>query len=181
MRRLAVLGVLLIIGVALLGCKKSSSSKATDTPEPTTSAVSTPACIPDIIITPGYTPVATPTIGPPPEVTAQPTTTASGLQIFELQVGTGAEANATSCVVMSYTGWLEDGTIFDSSATSGGPLRIGLDQVIAGWTEGVPGMKVGGQRRLIIPPELAYGAQGYGTTIPPNATLIFDVELVGIQ
>lgn len=178
MRNLMALATVLMLGVALLGCK-SSKSKSSPTPEPTLSADSTSACVADVVITPGATPVAT--SGPPPTVTAQPTTTADGLQIFDLQEGTGAVAAATSCVLMSYTGWLEDGTIFDSSAIEGGPLRIGLDQVIPGWTEGVPGMKVGGKRRLIIPPELAYGAQGYAPSIPPNATLTFDVELIDIQ
>jgi hypothetical protein len=174
--------LLLAAAVMLVACKNGGGSKSkTATPASTSSVASTPACTPAYLATPGVTPVATPTRGPPPTVTAQPTTTADGLLIFDLQAGTGAEATATSCVVMSYVGWLQDGTIFDSTAIKGGPLLIGLDQVIQGWTEGVPGMKVGGKRRLIIPPELAYGARGYAPSIPPNATLTFDVELVSIQ
>ncbi|HYN89283.1 MAG TPA: FKBP-type peptidyl-prolyl cis-trans isomerase, partial [Ardenticatenaceae bacterium] len=110
-------------------------------------------------------------------------TTETGLQYVDLEVGEGAEATEGSTVAVHYTGWLEDGTQFDSSLTRGEPIVFGLGagQVIPGWDEGLQGMKVGGRRQLIIPPDLAYGSQGAGNVIPPDATLIFDVELVDVQ
>lgn len=115
--------------------------------------------------------------------TSGTTTTASGLQIKDVTVGTGAEATPGSTVNVHYTGWLQNGTKFDSSVDRGEPLSFNLGQggVIQGWDEGVAGMKVGGKRILVIPPELGYGAQGAGGVIPPNATLIFEVELLGVQ
>jgi len=108
------------------------------------------------------------------------TTTASGLKYYDLQVGTGLEAKAGQQVTVTYTGWLTDGTKFDSSIDRGQMfnLTLGQGQVIPGWEEGMVGMQVGGTRQLVIPSNLAYGAQGAGGVIPPNATLIFDVELV---
>ena len=110
------------------------------------------------------------------------TTTASGLQIEELNEGTGAEAKAGSQVQVYYTGWLTDGKKFDSSKDRGQPFsfRLGGGQVIRGWDEGVAGMKVGGKRKLTIPPDLGYGARGAGGVIPPGATLVFEVELLGV-
>ncbi len=97
--------------------------------------------------------------------------------------GTGAEAKTGDLATVHYTGWLTDGTKFDSSLDSGQPFqfKIGEGRVIPGWEEGVAGMKVGGTRRLIIPPDLAYGAQGAGGVIPPNAVLVFEVELTGVN
>jgi peptidylprolyl isomerase len=112
------------------------------------------------------------------------TTTASGLKYADLKVGTGAEATSGKQVSVHYTGWLQNGTKFDSSRDRGEPLQLtlGAGQVIPGWEEGLTGMKVGGQRQLIIPPDLAYGEQGAGGgVIPPTATLIFEVELVNVQ
>ena len=111
------------------------------------------------------------------------TTTPSGLQYQDLVVGTGQEAAAGDTVSVHYTGWLADGTKFDSSVDRGQPFQFVLGQgnVIQGWDEGVAGMKVGGKRKLVIPPDLAYGAQGYGGVIPPNATLTFDVELLEVK
>lgn len=111
------------------------------------------------------------------------TTTASGLQIEELTVGTGATATAGQNVVVHYTGWLTNGSKFDSSKDRNDPFRFGLGQrqVIAGWDEGVQGMQVGGVRKLTIPPELGYGARGAGGVIPPNATLVFEVELLDVR
>jgi FKBP-type peptidyl-prolyl cis-trans isomerase FkpA len=110
-------------------------------------------------------------------------TTATGLQIEELTVGNGAMAEAGQNVSVHYTGWLTDGTKFDSSKDRNDPFQFGLGQrqVIAGWDEGVQGMLIGGVRKLTIPPELGYGARGAGGVIPPNATLVFEVELLGIR
>ena len=104
-----------------------------------------------------------------------------GLQTIDYVVGTGAVVHSGDAVTVQYTGWLSDcGQPFDSSRTRGQafPVTLGQGQVIPGWDEGIPGMKVGGKRRLVIPPALAYGAQGQPPTIPANATLIFDVEVI---
>src|SRR5262245_23852087 len=114
-------------------------------------------------------------------------TTASGLHITDSKVGSGASPKTGQVCVMHYTGWLYDngakGAKFDSSLDRGEPFefQIGMGQVIKGWDEGVASMKVGGKRTLIIPPQLGYGARGAGGVIPPNATLIFDVELLGVK
>lgn len=109
-------------------------------------------------------------------------TTPSGLRYIDLQEGDGAMPQSGQNVTVHYTGTLEDGTKFDSSRDRNRPFsfRLGAGQVIRGWDEGLSTMKVGGQRRLIIPPELGYGARGAGGVIPPNATLIFDVELLRV-
>ena len=109
--------------------------------------------------------------------------TASGLQYEDLVVGTGAEAKAGMQVTAHYHGTLPDGKVFDSSVTRGQPFgfRLGGGQVIKGWDEGIAGMKVGGKRRLTIPPALGYGERGAGGVIPPNATLIFDVDLLDVK
>ncbi len=115
------------------------------------------------------------------------TTTASGLQILDTVVGTGAEPKPGQTCVMHYTGWLYEngakGKKFDSSHDRNEPFafQIGAGRVIRGWDEGVATMKVGGKRTLIIPPQLGYGARGAGGVIPPNATLMFDVELLGLK
>lgn len=110
-------------------------------------------------------------------------TTDSGLQYIDLVEGTGAIPQTGQTVQVHYTGTLEDGTKFDSSRDRNRPFsfRIGVGQVIRGWDEGVASMRVGGRRQLIIPPDLGYGARGAGGVIPPNATLIFDVELLRIS
>jgi len=114
---------------------------------------------------------------------AMPTTqTPSGLTIEDLVPGEGAAAAAGQSVTVHYTGWLTSGSKFDSSKDRNDPFvfRLGTGQVIRGWDEGVQGMLVGGKRKLTIPPELGYGARGAGGAIPPNATLVFEVELLGI-
>ena len=110
-------------------------------------------------------------------------TTPSGLIYEDLVEGTGATATAGQTVVVHYTGWLTNGTKFDSSKDRNEPFqfRLGAGQVIAGWDEGVAGMKIGGKRKLTIPPQLGYGARGAGGVIPPNAVLIFEVELLGLK
>jgi FKBP-type peptidyl-prolyl cis-trans isomerase FkpA len=121
------------------------------------------------------------------QTAGKPMTTASGLQIIDSKVGTGASPKTGQTCVMHYTGWLyengQKGKKFDSSVDRNEPFEfpIGQRRVIAGWDEGVASMKVGGKRTLIIPPELGYGARGAGGVIPPNATLMFDVELLAVK
>lgn len=109
-------------------------------------------------------------------------TTSSGLTYMDEVVGTGEVAVAGKTATVHYTGWLENGKQFDSSVDRGQPFsfRLGAGQVIKGWDEGVQGMKVGGKRKLTIPANLGYGARGAGGIIPPHATLIFNVELLGV-
>ena len=110
-------------------------------------------------------------------------TTSSGLQYVDLVTGNGKVANPGDMAVVHYTGWLKDGTKFDSSKDRNKPFQfsLGAGRVIKGWDEGVVGMKIGGKRKLIIPPELGYGARGAGRAIPPNATLMFEVELLDLR
>jgi len=121
------------------------------------------------------------------QTTGKRMTTPSGLQIIDTIVGTGASPKTGQTCVMHYTGWLYEngakGTKFDSSVDRGKPFEfpIGMHRVIAGWDEGVATMKVGGKRTLIIPPDLGYGERGAGGVIPPNATLMFDVELLDVK
>jgi FKBP-type peptidyl-prolyl cis-trans isomerase len=114
---------------------------------------------------------------------ANDVTTSSGLMYSDQVVGTGAEAVAGKTVDVHYTGWLTNGKKFDSSVDRGQPFSfpLGAGRVIKGWDEGVQGMKVGGKRKLTIPSELGYGSRGAGGVIPPNATLVFDVELLGVR
>ena len=125
-------------------------------------------------------------LAPALPVGAQP----AGLQMIDRRVGTGPTAEHGLTVVVHYTGWLYDasapqdkGKMFDSSRDRGQPISfvLGVGRVIAGWDQGLVGMKVGGQRTLIIPPDLGYGAKGFGTMIPPDTTLVFDVELIGVR
>ncbi|PYV81962.1 MAG: peptidylprolyl isomerase [Acidobacteria bacterium] len=116
--------------------------------------------------------------GGPTHVTGAPVTTASGLQYWNIKPGTGALAIPGKKVKVQYAGWLTTGKKFDSGVYD---FVLGNGQVIKGWDEGVAGMKVGGKRQLRIPPQLAYGEKGFPGAIPPNATLIFDVQLVGAE
>ena len=124
-----------------------------------------------------------PASGGPTKVTGAPTKTASGLEYWDIKVGTGAVAESGLHVKVDYTGWLTNGKKFDSSVGTGKPFdfMLGASQVIKGWDEGVAGMKVGGKRQLRIPPNLAYGAAGYPPVIPADSTLIFDVQLVDVK
>jgi len=121
------------------------------------------------------------------QTAGKPMTTASGLEIIDSKVGTGASPKPGQTCVMHYTGWLyengQKGKKFDSSVDRNEPFEfpIGMGRVIKGWDEGVATMKVGGKRTLIIPPGLGYGARGAGGVIPPNATLMFDVELLAVK
>jgi FKBP-type peptidyl-prolyl cis-trans isomerase FkpA len=114
---------------------------------------------------------------------AKTTTTTTGLKYEDVKLGTGEEAKAGKTVSVHYTGWLTDGKKFDSSKDRGQPFEfpLGGGRVIKGWDEGVQGMKVGGVRKLTIPASLGYGSRGAGGAIPPDATLVFEVELLGVK
>jgi len=165
--------LIVVVSVALSGCEAEKEAaveaavEATAVSAPVTTAPAAPA-VPDA---PSY---------PGDVVDGAPTVTASGLEYFEIVVGDGPQPSGPATrVKVHYTGWLTDGTKFDSSVDRGQPSTFALNGVIAGWTEGVGSMRVGGKRKLVIPPDLAYGPRGR-TSIPPNATLIFDIELIEI-
>ena len=158
--------LLLVLGLALTltaGCQQPQVPPVDSSTQPETPAAEAPA----------------PTQAPPGPKSEDVTE----LKIEDIKKGTGAEAKAGDTVTVHYTGWLTDGTKFDSSLDSGQPFSfpLGAGRVISGWDEGVVGMKVGGKRRLTIPPAMAYGEQGSPPVIPPNATLVFDVELLGVE
>ena len=166
MRTIAALALVGVLAAGLVACEDDTSDidngGGATPPEATATAIPTPI----------------------PTVVGVPTVTADGLQIIDVLVGDGQEAQAADTVTAHYTGYLDNGTVFDSSVTRGQPAQFSLDPnspntVIKGWQEGVPGMKVGGKRRLIIPSDLAYGAAGRGS-IPGGAQLTFDIELVSI-
>jgi FKBP-type peptidyl-prolyl cis-trans isomerase len=159
---------LIVVALALLGLAALAGAQTANAPKKTA---------------PAQKAVARPATAGPTKVTGDGTTTPSGLQYWDIKVGTGAEARSGQHVKVDYTGWLTNGKKFDSSVGTGRPFEflIGASQVIKGWDEGVPGMKVGGKRQLRIPGNLAYGKAGYPGLIPPDATLIFDVTLVSVR
>jgi FKBP-type peptidyl-prolyl cis-trans isomerase len=120
--------------------------------------------------------------GGPTKVTGKPKTTPSGVEYWDITPGTGAVATSGKKVTVNYTGWLTNGKQFDSSiGKQPFKFQLGAGEVIKGWDDGVAGMKVGGKRQLRIPPNLGYGSRGAGGVIPPNATLIFDVQLLEVK
>jgi FKBP-type peptidyl-prolyl cis-trans isomerase len=128
-------------------------------------------------------PIAPKSAAPQPAASPAPVVTASGLRYLDTKLGTGPEAKAGMKVTCHYTGTLIDGKKFDSSRDRSEPFvfNLGVGMVIKGWDEGIAGMKVGGRRQLHVKPELGYGARGFGTIIPPNSTLVFDVELLAVE
>lgn len=174
MFRWVALGLTIIALIALVGC--SGESEDTTTQDTGTESSGQPQD-------------TTPSEEPPATSETSPSTAPEGmadvteLKVEDTLVGTGAEATAGKTVTVHYTGWLVDGTKFDSSLDAGQPYQFVLGQgmVIQGWDQGVQGMKVGGKRRLTIPSAMGYGEQGAGGVIPPNATLVFDVELLDVQ
>jgi len=161
--RFIILGlvVLAVVAYAVTACAKKEQETQSAAPAVASPVAGTPA-----------TPAASNVV-----------TTSSGLKYEVLRGGNGPVAKAGQTVSVHYTGWLTDGTKFDSSVDRGQPFSfaLGAGQVIKGWDEGVAGMKVGEKRKLTIPSDLGYGQRGAGNVIPPNATLVFDVELLGIQ
>jgi FKBP-type peptidyl-prolyl cis-trans isomerase FkpA len=116
-----------------------------------------------------------------PTVEALPTTTASGLQVYELQTGSGATAAPGDFVFLNYSAWVQGSHQFEGVTVEPIRFRLTPNQVIQGWIEGISGMQEGGKRRLVVPPDLAYGDECQGREIPPNATLIYDIELVEVR
>jgi peptidylprolyl isomerase len=161
-RQVALVSACFAIALTFAGCGGDNSTAPASSGSPTSSG-------------------ATGAAGPM-KVSGSPTTTPSGLQYWDIVVGTGATAVSGKGVQVHYSGFLSTGQKFDSSRDRGQPFvfQLGAGEVIKGWDEGVAGMKVGGRRQLRIPPGLAYGSSGAGGAIPPNATLIFDVELLGV-
>ncbi|MFZ1074921.1 MAG: FKBP-type peptidyl-prolyl cis-trans isomerase [Minisyncoccia bacterium] len=162
---------------------KSTAATATTTPQDNTQAAAAgDSQITQVSSSTGQ--LSMPTENGTGSSASQTITTADGLQITDESVGQGPAAAAGDTVTVQYVGSLTNGTVFDASANHGSQgftFPLGAHQVIAGWDEGVVGMKVGGKRKLVIPPSLGYGAAGAGGVIPPNATLVFEVEVVKIQ
>ena len=173
----AVLGAaaVLLLAISLIGTNRNATTTIPTT-APLPSGAGTSAAVPPA-------PQAAPQSAPAAPNTAGAVTTASGLQYIDEVVGTGAQPQPGQTLSMHYSGYLDNGTKFDSSVDRGQPLqfKLGAGQVIRGWDEGIASMKVGGKRRLIVPPALGYGANGYAGVIPPNARLTFEVELVAVQ
>jgi hypothetical protein len=180
-----------LLGIALVGCEEPAQIVETPLPglapqRPAPASDGEPQAIGEQPRGRTPAPAELPKVDIPPALPTAPgeiKTTKSGVKYETLKEGTGPEAKAGQDVTVNYTGTLEDGRKFDSSADHGGPstFKIGVHQVITGWDEAVPGMKVGERRRMTIPSIAGYGASGQPPKIPPNATLIFDIELLGVK
>ena len=208
MRRSSALALALATSTVLVGCDKCSREKtetaattteattqpaaadaaatATQPAEPAASATDTgaqPAAAPADATATAANPATTATTSQPAATEAQPEVVTGTLKITDVKKGTGAEAVEGKKVTVHYPGTLENGTKFDSSRDRGSPFPfvLGSGMVIAGWEQGVKGMKVGGQRKLVIPPNLAYGNRSVGGVIPPNSTLLFEIELLKVE
>jgi len=176
--RVALVAAALLAGAGITRAQEGSASPPAEDQKPKDAAQA-----------PGETPAQTPaeTPPPPPDPVQTPTSDAdivalpSGLRYVDLKVGEGETPAPGATVTVHYSGWLTDGTLFDSSVKRGEPVTFRLDEVIAGWTEGVGAMKVGGKRKLFVPPGLGYGARGNPPNIPADAELIFEVELLSVQ
>ena len=167
--------IVVALAVAIAGCA-GTSAKGTGTSQSSTATTTTTTSTSSTSSTSAE---ASTTVS-----SAQEVTMPSGLKYQDLKVGDGTIAESGMTASVHYTGWLTDGTKFDSSVDSGRPFsfRLGAGQVIRGWDEGVKGMRVGGKRKLTVPPDLGYGQAGTpGGPIPPNATLVFDVELISVH
>jgi peptidylprolyl isomerase len=173
MRIIRAGGLALAAMAAFAGCQPRSESTASGEASSSAPVVAAAAAAP--VVAPQDTALWV--------LKGKPVRTASGLKYWDARPGTGALAAVGKAVRVHYVGRFEDGTVFDQSYARGGPLtfRLGTGQVIKGWEEGIAGMKVGGRRKLVIPPSIGYGAAGYPGVIPANATLVFQVELVGVQ
>jgi FKBP-type peptidyl-prolyl cis-trans isomerase FkpA len=161
MKQLVLLAMLAVVTLLAAQTTKTAAQKSAPAPKAT----------------------ATPKPSGPTKVTGQPQSTASGVEYWDIKVGTGKTAVAGKKLSMHYTGWLTNGKKFDSSLDHDEPFSftLGTGEVIKGWDEGVAGMKVGGKRQLKIPPAAGYGSRGAPPVVPPNATLIFDVELLDVK
>jgi peptidylprolyl isomerase len=171
MRNVAMIAMVLLL---LGACTPTQETKQGEPAPPPSTQPAAPAPAAE-----AAQPAAEPAAAPEPKMV----TTPSGLKYQDLVVGKGPTPKAGSRVMVDYTGWLTDGTKFDSSVDRGQPFtfQLGRGQVIKGWDEGIASMHVGGKRKLTIPSKLGYGAKGFDALIPPNATLIFEVELLGFQ
>jgi len=175
---------LVVAAFAVTACKDSTPTDAAKPAASAPAAQAAPAAA-QAAAQPAPAPAAAqiPPLPAGKEGNVQKMTTPSGLQYEEVEVGTGPVPQAGQTVIVHYTGWLTDGKKFDSSVDRGQPFQfvLGKGMVIKGWDEGLSTMKVGGKRRLTIPADLGYGPRGAGGVIPPNATLVFDVQLLGIK